>query len=202
MDVSAPPTPLRRVCVFCGASPGLRPIYAEAARALGQAIAARGLGLVYGGGHVGLMGIVADAALAAGAPVTGVIPEALLRREVGHGALTDLRVVATMHERKAMMADLAGGFIVLPGGFGTLEEAAEILTWSQLGIHRKGLVFLDIDGFWSPLIHMFDHMGGEGFLRPHVRELAVVAETPEAALDALAGFAAPPTESWLTPAQT
>jgi len=202
MDASALPTPIRRVCVFCGASSGARPVYAETAAALGQEIAARGLGLVYGGGHVGLMGVVADAALAAGAHVTGVIPEALLRREVGHGALTDLRVVGSMHERKAMMAELSQGFIVLPGGFGTLEEAAEILTWSQLGIHRKVLVFLDVESFWAPLIGMFDRMGGEGFLRPETRGLVRVAHSPQAALDALSEFVVPPAPSWLTPAQT
>lgn len=197
MDGPDTPRPLRRVCVFCGANPGFDAGYAAAAALLGQAIAARGLGLVYGGGRVGLMGVVADAAMAAGGEVIGVIPEALMRREVGHGALTDLRVVTTMHERKALMAELSDGFIVLPGGFGTLEEAAEILTWSQLGLHRKGLVFLDINGFWGPILHLFDHMAAEGFLRPQHRVLADVAPDGEAALDMLARFEPPVVEKWL-----
>lgn len=193
--------PLRRVCVFCGSAAGARADYAEAAAALGRAVAARGIGLVYGGGAVGLMGVVADAAMAAGAEVIGVIPEALLRREVGHGALTELRVVETMHQRKALMAELSDGFVVLPGGLGTLEEAAEALTWAQLGIHAKGVVLLDVAGFWAGLHGMLDHMAAEGFVRPHHRGLALRADAPEAALDALAAFAPPPGERWLAPHQ-
>ncbi len=202
MDGQDTPRRLRRICVFCGANPGFDPAYAAAAAALGRAIAGRGLGLVYGGGRVGLMGVVADAAMAAGGEVIGVIPEALMRREVGHGALTDLRVVATMHERKALMAELSDGFIVLPGGFGTLEEAAEILTWSQLGLHAKGLVFLDVNGFWGPILALFDHMAAAGFLRPQHRVLADVAGGPESAIDALADFAPPNVEKWLRADQT
>jgi uncharacterized protein (TIGR00730 family) len=192
---------MKRVCVFCGANPGTNPAYAEAARAMGTAIAARGLGLVYGGGHVGLMGIVADAAMRAGAEVTGIIPEVLMRREVGHGAITHLHVVATMHERKKMMADLSDGVVVLPGGVGTLEEAVEAFTWTQLGIHDKGLVFLDTDGYWQGLARLFDHMVAEGFVRPDQRSIASFTADPMEALDALAAFRPPSTPSWATPAQ-
>jgi len=187
---------MKRVCVLCGSNPGLNPAYAGAARALGRAIAARGLGLVYGGGHVGLMGIVADAAMREGAEVIGIIPETLMRREVGHGAITDLRVVGTMHERKAMMADLSDGFIVLPGGIGTLEEAVEAFTWTQLGLHAKGLVFLDTAGYWQRLGSVFDHMVAEGFLHEKHRALATLAERPEDALDALANFTPVQVEKW------
>ncbi|MFC3126974.1 TIGR00730 family Rossman fold protein [Pseudoroseomonas globiformis] len=187
---------MKRVCVFCGSNPGLNPAYASAARALGRAIAARGLGLVYGGGHVGLMGIVADAAMREAAEVIGIIPETLMRREVGHGAITDLRVVSTMHERKAMMADLSDGFIVLPGGIGTLEEAVEAFTWTQLGIHDKGLVFLDTAGYWQRMGAVFDHMVSEGFLHEKHRALVTLAETPEEALDALEDFTPVTVEKW------
>lgn len=192
---------MRRVCVFCGSAAGLRPDYAAAAEALGRAIAARGLGLVYGGGAVGLMGVVSRAALAAGAPVTGIIPHGLVMREAGDRDLPDLRIVASMHERKAMMAGMSDGFVVLPGGYGTLEEAVEALTWLQLGIHRKGVAFVDTLGFWSRQMGMLDHMVAEGFLRPETRATAMVAPTPEAALDALAGFAAPETPRWLLPGE-
>ena len=187
---------MKRVCVFCGSNPGLNPAHAQAARAMGRAIAAQGLGLVYGGGHVGLMGIVADAALREGAEVIGIIPETLMRREVGHGALTELRVVATMHERKAMMADLSDGFIVLPGGIGTLEEAVEAFTWTQLGIHQKGLVFLDTAGYWQRMAAVFDHMVTEGFLHEKHRAMVTFVQEPEAALEALARFAPVTVEKW------
>lgn len=194
--------PLKRVCVFCGSSVGGKPVYAEAARALGRAVAARGLGLVYGGGAVGLMGIAADAALQAGAEVIGVIPYGLLKREVGHGGGVEMHIVDTMHQRKAKMAELSDGFVVLPGGYGTLEEAVEALTWAQLGIQDKGVVFLDVDGYWAPFMAALDHMAAEGFVRPMHRPLAMHATTPEAALDALAGFAPPPgTQVWLRPEQ-
>ncbi|PWC28843.1 LOG family protein [Teichococcus aestuarii] len=187
---------MKRVCVFCGSNPGLNPAYAAAARAMGRAIAAQGLGLVYGGGHVGLMGIVADAAMRGGAEVIGIIPETLMKREVGHGAITDLRVVSTMHERKAMMADLADGFVVLPGGIGTLEEAVEAFTWTQLGIHDKGLVFLDTAGYWQSLSSVFDHMVAEGFLHEKHRAMVTFAEDPDAALEALARFTPVTVEKW------
>lgn len=193
---------MRRVCVFCGASAGHDPAYADAAAALGRAIAARGLGLVYGGGSVGLMGVVSRAAQAAGAEVIGVIPRVLVAREAQDTTIRDLRVVETMHERKALMASLADGFLALPGGFGTLDEAFETLTWSQLGIHRKGLVFIDVLGYWQGLDRLLDRMLAEGFLRPETRRLAMIAPGPEAALDRLAAFT-PPAEApvWATAEQ-
>jgi uncharacterized protein (TIGR00730 family) len=188
---------MKGVCVFCGANSGNRPDYAGAARDLGHAIAARGLNLVYGGGKVGLMGVVADAALEGGARVDGVIPEHLIQRELGHGSVTQLHVVTSMHERKALMAELSDGFIVLPGGFGTLEEAFEVLTWGQLGLHRKGVVFLDVDGFWSRLFDMIRGMEAEGFVRPEHGMIAMRAETPEQALDILANYRAPEVTRWI-----
>jgi uncharacterized protein (TIGR00730 family) len=193
---------LGRVCVFCGSSVGVRPAYADAARELGREVARRGIGLVYGGGAVGLMGIAADAALGAGAEVIGVIPYGLLRREVGHGGGVEMHVVDTMHERKAKMASLSDGFIVLPGGYGTLEEAVEALTWAQLGIQDKGVVFLDVEGFWAPFLKALDAMAAEGFVRAPHRPLAMRATTVGEALDALAAFTPPPgTQAWLRPEQ-
>src|SRR4051812_49148308 len=153
--------PAMRVCVFCGSNPGARPEYAAAARAVGRALAERGRGLVYGGGNVGLMGVCADAALAAGGEVIGVIPDALQTAEVAHGGLTRLHVVRTMHERKALMADLSDAFAALPGGFGTLDELFEILTWAQLGIHAKPVAILNVAGFFDPLLAMLDHQTAE-----------------------------------------
>ena len=193
---------MKRVCVFCGAQPGFNPVHAELATALGRAIAARGLGLVYGGGKVGLMGIVADAALKAGAEVIGVIPAALVDRELGHGGVTELRIVPSMHVRKAEMNDLSDGFVVLPGGIGTLEESVEIHSWSQLGIHRKGLVYLDVDDYWAPFFALLERMSGAGFVRPEHAGLALRASTPEAALDALANWTPPSVTRWMTQTET
>ncbi|MFM2149679.1 MAG: hypothetical protein RLZZ187_1985 [Pseudomonadota bacterium] len=193
---------LKRICVFCGSAVGARDSYAEAARALGREVAARGIGLVYGGGAVGLMGIAADAALQAGGEVVGVIPYGLLKREVGHGGGVEMHIVDTMHERKAKMAELSDGFVVLPGGYGTLEEAVEALTWAQLGIQEKGVVFLDVEGFWQPFLGALDAMTREGFIRPTHRPLAMRAGSVGEALDALAGYAAPAgTQVWLRPEQ-
>ncbi len=189
---------MKRVCVFCGAQPGFDPVHAELATALGRAIAARGLGLVYGGGKVGLMGIVADAALKAGAEVIGVIPAALVDRELGHGGVTELRIVPSMHVRKAEMNDLSDGFVVLPGGIGTLEEAVEIHSWAQLGIHSKGLVYLDVDDYWAPFFALLERMSGAGFVRPEHAGLALRASTPEGALDALANWTPPSVTRWMT----
>ena len=189
---------MKRICVFCGAQPGHDPVHAELARALGSAIAARGLGLVYGGGKVGLMGIVADAAIKGGAEVIGVIPEALMERELGHGGVTELRVVPSMHVRKAQMNELSDGFVVLPGGIGTLEEAVEIQSWAQLGIHGKGLVYLDADDYWAPFFALLERMQGAGFVRPQHAGLALRAATPEAALDALAGWVPAGVTRWMT----
>ena len=177
------PAALRRVCVFCGSSHGDNPAYTSAARTLGALLATRKLTLVYGGGHVGLMGEVADAALTAGGEVIGVIPRRLQEWEVGHKALTALHVVETMHERKAMMADLACAFVALPGGSGTLEEIFEAWTWTQLGYHDKQIALLNTDGFYNSLIGFMDQVTGAGFLKPHQRRLLTVADTPETLLD-------------------
>jgi uncharacterized protein (TIGR00730 family) len=176
---------VRRVCVFCGASSGRLPAYADAARALGAALAARGLGLVYGGGRVGLMGAVADATLAAGGEVVGVIPQELVDRELAHGGLTELRVVGSLHERKALMAELADAFVALPGGFGTLDELLEQLTWSQLGLHSKPVGLFDVDAYWRPLIELARHATEEGFVREADLASIAVAGDAEALLDRL-----------------
>ncbi|HEX2188631.1 MAG TPA: TIGR00730 family Rossman fold protein [Longimicrobiaceae bacterium] len=188
---------LKRVCVFCGSSAGVRPAYGALARRTGRLLAGRGIGLVYGGGRVGLMGALADAALEAGGEVIGVIPDALLAREVGHGGLTELRVVRSMHERKALMADLADAFVALPGGFGTWEEFFEVLTWSQLGIHPKPCGLLDVDGFYRPFLEMMDHAVAEGFVRPQHRALVLRAAEPGRMLELLAAWEAPPVPKWI-----
>lgn len=190
------------MCVFCGSNAGRSPAFAGAARDLGEALAAAGLGLVYGGGNVGLMGVVADATLAAGGEVIGVIPEALMAKELGHRGCTELRVVASMHERKALMADLADGFVALPGGLGTFEELCEVLTWSQLGFHAKPVVLLDVDGFWAPFAALLDTAVDAGFLRPPNRDLARRVANPQEALRALAAPPPLPTHKWIDRDQT
>jgi uncharacterized protein (TIGR00730 family) len=192
---------LKRVCVFCGSSPGAREEYADAARALGRALVARGTGLVYGGGNVGLMGIVADTVMEAGGEAIGVIPEGLLAREVGHAGLTELHVVRSMHERKAMMADLSDAFIALPGGFGTLEEFFEVLTWSQLGIHRKPCGLLNAAGFYDGLLAFFEHARDERFIRDAHRALVLDDTDPERLLDRLAAFEPPAVQKWIDRAE-
>jgi uncharacterized protein (TIGR00730 family) len=177
---------VKRVCVFCGASSGRRAAYADAARAFGTTCARRGVGVVYGGGRVGVMGVVADAALAGGGEVVGVIPQELVDRELAHDGLTELHVVASLHERKALMADLSDGFVALPGGFGTLDELAEQLTWSQLGLHAKPVGLLDVAGFWRPLVALARHMVDEGYVREADLRAVVVGDDPDALLDALA----------------
>lgn len=167
------------VCVFCGSSGGRNPVYREAARELGALLARRGITLVYGGGRTGLMGTVADAALEAGGRVVGVMPRPLVDKEVSHRGLTELHVVGTMHERKAMMADLADAFVVLPGGYGTFDEFCEILTWSQLRFHAKPCGLWNVNGYWTPLMTMFDHAAGEGFLRPQHRALPLFSDSIE-----------------------
>lgn len=192
---------MKRICVFCGSSPGARPEYAENAREMGTLLAERGIGLVYGGGKVGLMGVVADAVMAAGGEAIGVIPEALLRREVGHEALTELHVVSSMHERKARMADLSDGFIAMPGGYGTFEEFCEVLTWSQLGIHPKPCGVLNVSRYYSPLMAMFDHAVTEGFVRASHRALVLEATRPADLLEKMAAFTPPTTEKWIRPGE-
>jgi uncharacterized protein (TIGR00730 family) len=174
-----------RVCVFCGSSPGVRPAYLEAARGLGELLAARGVGLVYGGASVGLMGELADAVLAAGGEAIGVIPGRLVDRELAHAGLTELHVVETMHERKALMARLADAFVMLPGGAGTLDEFFEALTWRQLGLHSKPLALLDVDGFFGPFLALADHLVKEGFVRPEFRTLLLVERDPALLLERL-----------------
>ncbi|MGN8274299.1 TIGR00730 family Rossman fold protein [Pseudomonas sp. SMV71] len=173
------------VCVFCGASTGANPAYREAAQALGRALAQRKLTLVYGGGAVGLMGIVADAALAAGGEVIGIIPQSLKDKEIGHSGLTRLEVVDGMHARKARMAELSDAFIALPGGLGTLEELFEVWTWGQLGYHAKPLGLLEVNGFYSKLTGFLDHIVEEGFVRAPHRDMLQVSESPQDLLDAL-----------------
>jgi uncharacterized protein (TIGR00730 family) len=187
------------VCVFCGSSTPPDPRYTATAAELGSLVASRGLALVYGGGSVGLMGSVADAALAAGGQVTGVIPAGLFSREVGHQSLTKLHQVGSMHERKQLMYDLSDGFIALPGGLGTLEELAEVTTWSQLGLHAKPVVLLDVDGFWDHLVAQLDRMVDVGLLKPSNRTLIQRACDPESALAALAAAQPLSEEKWLTP---
>jgi uncharacterized protein (TIGR00730 family) len=188
---------VRSICVFSGSNRGARPSYAEAAGDLGRAIASRGWRVVYGGASVGLMGLVADAALAAGGEVVGVIPQHLVDREVAHPDLTELRVTSTMHERKAAMAELADGFVALPGGLGTLEELAEILTWSQLGLQHKPCGLLDVEDFYAPLLAFFDHTVTERFVSAEHRALLLSATTPDALLDLLEAWQPPgETEKW------
>jgi uncharacterized protein (TIGR00730 family) len=190
---------VRSVCVFCGSSTGFRPGFAASARQVGAALAARGLDLVYGAGHVGLMGILADSALAAGGRVIGVIPQAMVDRELAHNGLSELHVVRTMHERKALMADRAGAFLALPGGFGTVDELFEILTWAQLGLHSRPVGLLNVAGFFDPLLVWIDRTVEEGFLRAQHRQLLIVGDHPEALVDALMkGSEVPTTEKWIT----
>jgi uncharacterized protein (TIGR00730 family) len=189
---------MRRVCVFCGSNRGSDPIYTAAARALGTLLAREQLGLVYGGGSVGLMGEVADAVLAAGGEAIGVIPHGLWAREVGHKALTQMHVVDTMHARKAMMADLADAFIALPGGLGTLEEIFEVWTWAQLGMHAKPLGFLNVAGFYDPLLAFLDAATETAFIRPQFRELALVDDDPARLLARFRTWQPPAVPKWIT----
>ena len=177
---------MKRICVFSGSKPGINGAYKHAARTLGELIARRGLELVYGGATVGLMGDVADSALAAGGRVIGVIPEFLVAKEIAHQQLSELHVVKSMHERKALMAELADGFIALPGGFGTFEEFCEVLTWSQLKVHDLPCGLLNVEGFYDPLIQLFDRALQEQFLRREHRELVLVHSEPEALVKMLA----------------
>ncbi len=174
------------LCVFCGSSDGARPAYREAAAHLARCLHARRIALVYGGGNIGLMGEVSRTLMACGGRVVGVIPQALFDREKGNRSITRLEVVSTMHERKARMAELADAFVALPGGFGTLEEFCEVLTWSQLGLHAKPVALLNVGRYFDPLLALFDHALSEGFLRPENRRLVLVEETPESLLEALA----------------
>lgn len=188
---------MKRVCIYCGSNGGSRPAYGQAARDMGATLAKRGIELVYGGGRVGLMGALADATLAAGGKVTGVIPESLVAREVGHSGLTELRVVRSMHERKALMVELADAFVALPGGFGTLEEFCEVLTWAQLGLHRKPHGLLNVEGFYDGLLSFFDHAVAENFVRDTHRKLVITERDPERLLDLLARAQPPNLDKWI-----
>jgi uncharacterized protein (TIGR00730 family) len=179
---------MRRICVFCGASPGARPEYAEATTELARLLVADGIGVVYGGGGVGLMGVLADAVLDAGGEIIGVIPRALVDREIAHRDVSDMRVVGSMHERKALMAELADAFIALPGGLGTLEELFEVYTWAQLGLHRKPCALLNVEGYYDAVAGFLTHAVEEGFLRKEHREMLMVESVPRALLERLREF--------------
>ena len=193
---------MRNICVFCGSQSGTDLRYRQAAVELGGLLAQRGHGLVYGGGHVGLMGIIADAVLEAGGSVTGVIPKPMTERELAHETVTKLYVVSSMHERKALMASLSDAFIALPGGYGTLEELFEVIAWAQLGIHRKPIGLLNVAGYFDALLSLVDHMIGEGFIKTKHRGLFVTAAQPQALLDAVQHHQMPATRRWLTEEET
>ncbi len=188
---------MRRLCVFSGSSPGGHPDYAQAAEELGRALAAQDLGVVYGGAQVGLMGTVADAALDAGGEVVGVIPQALVDREIAHTGLSELHVVGSMHERKARMAELADGFVALPGGMGTLEELFEIYTWTQLGLQSKPLGLLDVRGYYTQLVAFLDHAVAERFVTAEHREMLVVEQRAEALIEAFRRWRPPVRTKWI-----
>ncbi|MEM9631331.1 MAG: TIGR00730 family Rossman fold protein [Pseudomonadota bacterium] len=193
---------MKSICVFCGSSYGTLEAYTEATRETGRVIAENGYRLVYGGAKVGLMGTVADAALAAGGEVVGVLPKSLQDKEIGHEGLNELHLVGSMHERKALMADLSDGFIALPGGVGTLEEIFEVWTWGQLGYHEKPCGFLNIAGYYDQLIGFLDHQTHEGFTKKAMREMAQVADTPQALIDLFRAYAPPNTPKWIKKDET
>lgn len=193
-------TAVRRICVFCGASAGVGTGYLDLARSVGLGLAERGIGVVYGGGRVGLMGAVADAALDAGGSVVGVIPRRLVDRELAHPGLTGLEVVDTLHERKARMSELADAFIALPGGLGTLEEIAEVVSWAQLELHHKPIGLLDVDGYWQALATWLDHAVDEGFVASHHRTLVQIAPDLGSLLERFAAWTAPPDRWGMPPA--
>jgi uncharacterized protein (TIGR00730 family) len=192
---------VERLCVFAGSSPGAHPDYAQAAHELGAALAARGVALVYGGASVGLMGVVADAVLDAGGDAVGVIPQALVDREIAHQGLSELRIVSSMHERKALMAELADGFVALPGGMGTLEELFEVYTWTQLGLHSKPLGLLDVRGYYAKLAAFLDHTVEERFVTVEHREMLVVEQRAEALLEAFRRWRPPARSKWIDRSQ-
>jgi uncharacterized protein (TIGR00730 family) len=193
---------LSSLCVFCGSNAGAQPVYLEAAEAVGRGLAQRGLRVVYGGGKVGMMGAVADAARAAGGEVVGVIPQAIFDLEIGHTGIDDLRVVGSMHERKALMAELSDAFIALPGGIGTLEELFEVYTWAQLGIHSKPLGLIDVAGYYQPLVGFLDHAVQERFLRPETRTLLAVGEELDDLLGQLETWEPVSVHKWIDLDQT
>ncbi len=192
---------MQRICVFCGSSTGAKQEYAVGARELGLVLAKQSIDLVYGGGHVGLMGIVADAAMSAGAKAIGVIPRCLADKEVAHLGLTELKIVQTMHERKAQMAELSDGFIAMPGGFGTLEELFEVITWAQLGIHKKPFGLFNIAGYFDKLIEFLDYQVEQGFVPPSHRNMIIVSDEAEQLVELLSGFQPITQEKWMSTRQ-
>ena len=193
---------MKQVCVFAGSSDGARPEYREAAQELGRALVDWQVGLVYGGARLGLMGVLADAVLAAGGRVTGIIPERLIEKEVAHQGLSELHIVTSMHERKARMAEISDGFVALPGGLGTLEELFEVLTWSQLGLHRKPCGLLNVRGYFDALLSHVDHSIAEGFIRPENRPMLLVSTQSDALLRQCDTYVSPVIEKWIDPATT
>lgn len=188
---------LNKICVYCGSSPGRRPVYIEQAQNLGRLFAQRKIELIYGGASVGVMGKLADAVLKNGGNVTGIIPENLVSKEVAHNGLTDLQVVESMHERKSLMAELSDGFIALPGGMGTVEELFEILTWGQLGLHRKPVGLLNENNYFDHLSAFLDHAVSEHFIKPDHREMLLIEKDPEALLTRFKGYESPVVEKWI-----
>jgi uncharacterized protein (TIGR00730 family) len=193
---------MQRICVFCASSTGNNPAFALAAESLGHALAVRKTSLVYGGGNIGLMGIIADAAIKAGGEVIGVIPQALVDKELAHYGVTDLRIVHSMHERKALMAELSDGFIALPGGFGTLEEFCEILTWAQLGLHQKPFGLLNVSGFYDHFLQFLDHIVETRLLRPQHRALVLDAKSVDDLLTRLSNWKTTLVDKWIHPEET
>lgn len=192
---------LRKICVFCGSNFGAHHAYREAAAVFGEVLARQGIGLVYGGARVGLMGTLADSALAAGGEVTGVMPQSLVDREIAHMGLTKLHIVHSMHQRKQMMADLSDAFVALPGGFGTLEELCEVLTWNQIGIHKKPCGLLNVCGYFDGLLALFDHGVAEGFIPSIHRKAIVAGDRAQQLLDRLVDYEVTPTEKWMDRAE-
>ncbi len=193
---------MKNICVYCGSSPGKNEAYSHAARKLGRILAEKGIRLIYGGAGVGIMGTVADAVLHHKGQVTGVIPEALMKKEVAHHHLTELHVTSSMHERKMMMADFSDGFIALPGGIGTLEEISEIWTWAQLGFHKKPFGLLNVEGYYDGLIAFLDHAVEERFVKPRQRSMLIVEKDPVILLDRMACYVAPDVEKWIKREET
>ncbi len=188
---------MKHICVFCASNPGIQPAYLQAARELGELIATRGATVLYGGGGTGLMGALADGALGAGGRVVGVMPHALVEREAAHRSLSELHIVNSMHDRKAMLAELADGYVALPGGIGTLEELFEAWTWAQLGVHNKPIGLLNVQGYWNTLTKFFDQMGSEGFLRSHTRDLALIDDVAERLLHQMDRYVPPVVTQWV-----